>query len=126
MLGSPAGPDSARGGVKDGVVPLEDAKAAAITGELTAEAGVLAADAGTDSAGAPRSAAPASGKRKEKRRIGVSASGTQDGQQTVTGPASTPADRFLLLSERWLVAQLPWPCRASAVNRDTARRYFLP
>ncbi len=76
MLGSPAGPDNARGGVKDGVVPPEDAKPAAMDGELAAEAGVLAADAGTDSAGAPRTAAPASGKRKERRRIGVSASGT--------------------------------------------------
>lgn len=121
MLGSPAGPDSARGGVKDGVVPPEDAKPGAMDGELTAEAGVLAADAGTDSAGAPRSAAPASGKRKERRRIGVSASGTRDGQQIVTGPGSTPTDAFLLISARWLVAQLPWPCRASAVNRDTAQ-----
>ncbi len=58
--------------------------------------------------------------------LGVSASGTGDGQQTVTGPGSTPADRFLLLSARWLVVQLPWPCRARAVNRLTARRYFLP
>jgi len=57
--------------------------------------------------------------------LGVSASGTGDGQQTVTGPGSTPADRFLLLSARWLVVQLPWPCRARAVNRLTARRYFL-
>ena len=49
-----------------------------------------------------------------------------DGQPTVTGPGSTPTDLFLLLSARWLIAQLRWPCRASAVSRDTARRYFLP